>query len=603
MIFNLYKSIYSILDSERKKQFIGLQILMVFSSLLEVISLSLIPLYLNYANNPELIESNSFLKEESIFRVLSFEGQTLFGYLSIGLIFLIVISTLISIYTVSKIASFAAKVGTQNGDRLYARYLGQGWLFHVTNNTSKLINNISTEAVRATDLVILPLLLLNSKIVLVTIVFIALLGYNFSITTISVLIFGLSYFFIYRKVKVLLSKNGKDLSELYQFRFKLMNEGFGSLKDLILLNKRSTYINKFNHSGEKIAVARSQNHVLWQAPKYFVELLVFGLLILFVYLTKVSTSFENENFMGTLSVYALAAFKILPAIQQIYASIGQIRGNSNAFENILEDLTLESENEEITETPSNELIQEFKMFGLTLENISFKYPGTDNFALQNVSINLKSSSKIGIVGTSGSGKSTLLNIILGLLKPTSGRILIGDKILDEKDYRLFRSSIGFVPQEIFLTDESIKSNIALGEPSIKINKEDVLSAINRAQLDDLIKNLPDGINSCVGERGGQLSGGQRQRIGIARALYHKPEILVFDEATSALDQKSEKQVLLALESLQSSLNTTIMVTHKMDSVKNCDIIFYLDSGKLIDSGTFNYLKSTNTGFSDLTSEL
>jgi len=304
--------------------------------------------------------------------------------------------------------------------------------------------------------------------------------------------------------------------------------------------------------------------------------------------------------LSSLAIFALAGFKILPAIQVCYASLSVVRGNIASFEVLEEDLFNSAEFSAVSrwdKNQSNDLIP-FKNT-LTFKDISFSYPGTKKKALDKINLDIHPGQFIGLVGSSGSGKSTLADVFLGLLKPTSGEIIIDNEILSDLDLRQWQNNIGAVSQSIFLSDSSIKENIAFGLRHDEIIDEKVILAARLANLSDFIGTLPEGLKTNVGERGIQLSGGQRQRIGIARALYNNASILVFDEATSALDGLTEKKVMDAIYNLSGS-KTIITIAHRLATIKKCDLIYLLDEGKIIDSGKYDDLKKRNSLFESMT---
>src|SRR5699024_8668510 len=297
------------------------------------------------------------------------------------------------------------------------------------------------------------------------------------------------------------------------------------------------------------------------------------------------------------AIYALACFKLLPALQQIYSSITQIKGNSAAFEAVKEDL----QQSKITQNKLNEKTVSPKLKfeqQIRLDDISFAYPNKDKYALHNVIISIPFNHVIGIVGSSGSGKSTLIDIILGLLPPQSGEIYIDDTLVTKDNIRGWQNNLGFVPQSIFLSEGSIAENIAFGIPANEIDYDQVMKAISLAHLTELVEELPEGINTKVGERGVQLSGGQRQRIGIARALYNEADILIFDEATSALDGITEKIIMDAIHDFTGQ-KTIIMIAHRLKTVQKCDTIYLMEKGRVIDQGTYQQLVENNPKFREM----
>jgi ATP-binding cassette, subfamily B, bacterial PglK len=328
------------------------------------------------------------------------------------------------------------------------------------------------------------------------------------------------------------------------------------------------------------------------------ELIAFGAMISII-LFHITTNDNINGILPLLSIYALAAFKLLPAFQQIYASIGQIKGNISAFESIKEDL-LKTKNisEEIfkNEIQTKEINLKDQIH---LNSIYFTYPNKQKAVLNNISLTIPSNSVVGIVGPSGSGKTTLIDVLLGLIQPEKGNLEIDKTIINKDNIVSWQKNIGYVPQDIFLSEESIAENIAFGIPKKLIDYERINKAIKLSHLDSLINSLEGGLSTMVGERGVQLSGGQRQRIGIARALYHKTNVFIFDEATSSLDGITEKSIMNAINDFKGN-KTIILVAHRLKTIKNCDIIFFIEDGKLIDKGTYDELITKNLDFKKMT---
>ena len=335
-------------------------------------------------------------------------------------------------------------------------------------------------------------------------------------------------------------------------------------------------------------------------PKYLLELMAYSSVIFLILYLNLENGGRLEATLPTLAVFALAGFKLLPAINLCYVALSIARGNMSSFEILRKDLldSAGKADQGFSENETN-LASSEKLVKIELENIAFTYPNSDNLTLKNINLNISVGSFIGVVGSSGSGKSTLMDIVLGLIEPDMGEIRINGKALDSSNLRDWQKNIGVVSQNIFLADSSIIENVAFGIPLEKVNKSFVLNAIKLANLDEFIESLPEGIDTKVGERGVQLSGGQRQRIGIARALYNDASVLVFDEATSSLDGITEKKVMDAIYNL-SGQKTVIMVAHRLASVKKCSCIYLMNEGAIIDSGTFDGLAKRNKLFQDMT---
>lgn len=603
-MLKLIKELFSLLTPSQRKRFYTLQILVIIMALAEIIGIASIAPFMALVGDVSMLERDNLLAQIYAQTGLQNPHDFIF-WAGVGVLTALTLAALISMFTIWKLSMFAAKVGTEIADRLYSHYLNQPWLFHAMGSSAQLTKQVSNEAVRVTDAVIQPLMQMNARVVLALFLSIAIFAYNPLVAISGLLLFAFAYLLLYKLVRKRLQKNGQTLSSVATQRFRLMNEGFGGIKDVLLLNRNQDFIQRFEKTGQDFAYARGNNTVLWQVPRYFMELLAFGAMIaLILYLL----SAEQGN-LGTilpiLAVYALAGFKLLPAFQQIYASIGQIKGNIAAFEAIRDDLLAsqqqtqqKAQNAKALQNQANQHIA--PKHTITLENITFAYPGKSQQALKNLTLNIPVNSVVGIVGPSGSGKSTAIDMLLGLIQPQTGKLKIDNQTITHQNRRAWQNTIGFVPQSIFLSEGTIAENVAFGIPEKDIDLEQVNKALKLAHLDELVQSLEQGIHTKVGERGVQLSGGQRQRIGIARALYHEADVLVFDEATSALDGITEKMIMEAIHDF-SGQKTIIMIAHRLKTVQKCDQIYYIDQGQLIDQGTYQELIEKNADFKRMAS--
>lgn len=591
-ILELIKELFPLLSYQHKKNFYILQILVLIMAIFELIGIASIGPFMALAADIELINKNEILNYIYVYSGINSKENFLF-FIGVIVLFLLFISSIFSIVTTWKLSVFGMTVGTQMGDRLYKYYLSKDWLFHASGSSSKLTNKITTETNRLTGGIIMHLMYLNSKIILAFFISISILLYNPVVAIFGLIIFFTGYFIIYKSIKNNLSKFGTSISKATSNRFRLMNEGFGGIKDIILLNRRDNFIKKFEDSGEKLARAQGLITALGGTPKYFMELLAFGTMILLVLVLIKIHDGNISEVLPILSVYALAGFKLLPAFQQIYSSIASIKGNISAFESIKDDLKSSLLFDEPLQNDNNFKIETFNT--IILEEVSFKYPNKKVSALNNISLKIKRNSIVGFVGESGSGKSTTVDIILGLIMPEKGYLAIDDKIINISNRNTWQKNIGFVPQSIFLSEGTISQNIAFGLSDEQIDLKKVKKSIKLAHLDELVDSLEEGLDTRVGERGVKLSGGQRQRIGIARALYNDSSVLVFDEATSALDGITEKIIMDAIHELNGQ-KTIILIAHRLKTVKKCDSIFIFEKGRIIDNGTYDELIAKNKLF-------
>ncbi|MDF1589753.1 MAG: ABC transporter ATP-binding protein [Gammaproteobacteria bacterium] len=594
-MFKLIKQLFSLLSPSQRRRFFGLQVLVVLTAFAEVLGVASMAPFMAIVGDMSILSGNGLLAELYIKSGMSSPDEFVF-WLGVSVLVLLLFAALISMYTTWRLSMFATSIGSEIADTLYQFYMNQSWLFHSASSSAQLTKQVANETTRLTTLVLQPLMQMNARIVLAFFMSLGIFIYNPMVAIIGLLIFSVAYALLYKVVKYQLHNNGEIISNIHEVRFRLMNEGFGGIKDVLLLGRSSDFINRFEDSGKQLAYSLGTNNALAHVPRYLMELVAFGAMIGLVLYLLLTYEGDLGVILPVLSVYALAGFKLLPAFQQIYFSLALIKGNISAFTSIKEDL----ENAKIMN--KNDLLGSFNtedklpLFdSIKLKNIKFTYPNKTDAALNSLTLSIPANKVVGIVGSSGSGKSTAIDVLLGLIEPQAGQVLIDNTKIESINRRAWQNTIGFVPQSIFLSEGTIAENVAFGVPEKDINLSQVKVAIKLAHLEELISELPDGINTKVGERGVQLSGGQRQRIGIARALYHEASVLVFDEATSALDGITEKVIMDAIHDFNGQ-KTIVMIAHRLKTVQKCDIIFFIDKGKVIDQGTYQELIEKNTQF-------
>ncbi|WP_201577009.1 ABC transporter ATP-binding protein [Psychrobacter okhotskensis] len=595
-MLKVIKQLFGLLTDKQLKQFYVLQVLVIIMAFTELLGIASIAPFMALVGDISILETNNAFAQ--LYQMSGIDNPMDFLFYA-GMVVLVMLtfSTVVSMFTIWKLSIFGARIGTEIADRLYSYYMQQSWQFHASGSSAQLTKQLSTEAARISNGIVQPLLQMNAKLVLALFISISIVIYDPLIAILGLFIFSLAYFLLYRLVRKKLVSNGQKLSEIWTERFRLMNEGFGGIKDVLLLNRSHDFIALFHESGKVSSRAQGTNVAISQVPRYFIELIAFGAMIsLVLVLIKVHSGNLGEV-LPVLAVYALAAFKLLPALQQIYSSISVIKGNIAAFEAVKNDLQNSFEQQKtISKAPKSTAMTLNN--NIELNDIEFSYPNKDRAAVDSVSMSIPVNSVIGLVGSSGSGKSTLIDLLLGLLTPQQGSLYVDDIRITADNKRAWQDLLGFVPQSIFLSEGTVAENIAFGIPVKDISITQVNKALTLANLTELVEQLPDGINTKVGERGVQLSGGQRQRIGIARALYHEAEVLVFDEATSALDGITEKIVMDAIHEF-SGKKTIIMIAHRLKTVEKCDLIYFMEHGKIIDHGTYQDLIVRNLKFKDM----
>lgn len=594
-MLSVIKEIFSLLSNDQRKRFYILQVLVILMAFTELLGIASIAPFMALVGDMSLLEKDGIYSK--LYQLSGINNPLNFLFVTgIGVLIALIISTVVSMFTTWRLSLYGSSVGVQLADRLYSHYMKQDWQFHASGSSAQLTKQVSTESTRISNGIIQPLMQMNAKVVLAIFIAVSILIYNPIVAIAGLLMFASGYLLMYKFVRKALVLNGKRLSSVATNRFRLMNEGFGGIKDVLLLNRNKDFIDRFSIEGNIQAKAQGLNTTISQVPRFFIELLAFGAMIGLVLILIKTHHGDLGAVLPILAVYALACFKLLPALQQIYSSITQIKGNIAAFESVKKDLIDSREDLSIIKAISPDKLSINK--AISLKNIHFAYPNKSIYAVNDVSIFIPVNHVIGIVGSSGSGKSTLIDIILSLLTPQKGEMYVDNTLITDNNKRSWQDLLGFVPQSIFLSEGSIAENIAFGIPADEINYDQVIRAIDLAHLTELVNELPEGVHTKVGERGVQLSGGQRQRIGIARALYNEADVLIFDEATSALDGITEKIIMDAIHEFTGK-KTIIMIAHRLKTVQKCDTIYLMEKGKVIDQGTYQQLVDNNPKFREM----
>lgn len=572
-----FNKLVSFLNSKQRKKAIVLVMLMFVGMILETISIGLVIPALSLMMNTNLAE-----EFPTLIPLLNYLGNPKPVHLVIGgiiiLVFVYALKTIFLVYLSWKQFHFTYGLQQDLSKRLFDGYLRQPFTFYLQRNSAQLIRNTTgevasfTNAISAVGTVITESLVLLGVIILLIIV--QPLGAVLVIGTL-----GLSSYLVFALIKerILLWGIGRQRHE--GFRFQHLQQGFGSIKDLKLLGRQESFIKQYDIHNQGSADVGRNIGFFRALPRFWMEFLaVIGLLILVVSLLAENKS--ADVIIPTLGLFAAAAFRLIPSTNRIFVGIQQLRFLLPTIDLLRNELDLFSKGQEKTKEVKPFLLKQH----IILKHLSYIYPGTKQNVLENINIQIKRGETIGFIGRSGSGKSTLIDIILGLLPITSGEVKV-DNININANMRGWQKQIGYVPQTIYLTDDTLRRNIAFGIEEDQIDDFALQESIKAAQLDVFVGNLPEKFNTIVGERGIKLSGGQRQRIGIARALYHNPEVLVLDEATSALDTKTERGVMQSISALQGK-KTILIVAHRLSTLVKCDFLYRLDNGKIIQQGTY-----------------
>ena len=573
----LQSKLLKLLAKKEKKQSIILILLMIIGMFFEMLGIALIIPVISlmtkvdsYHKYPIISHLFWLMGEPSQAQVLIFTMLLLVGIFTIKIAYIVWMQWQQNTYIYSLQAALSS--------RLFRLYLSQSWTFHLQRNSAQLILNITQEVSVLISNALQPMMiLLTEGFVLLGIA--ALLFYVEPVGGVLVAcVLGSAAFAFQHFFRKRILQWGELRQHHEALNMQHLHQGLGGIKDIKLLGKESFFFDAFETSNQAKAQVGRKQKSLTDTPRLWLEWLsVCGLAVLVI--TMILQGSAMTNLVPVLGIFAAAAFRIIPSLNRCLVAVQSLRYGLPVINRLDTEFRLQQANWLTTEKG-----QQLLMHSITLENIYYQYPGADNNALQNISLIIPCGKTIGFIGTSGAGKSTLVDLILGLLEPTQGIVKVDDINL-HRHLRSWQNQIGYVPQSIYLTDDTIASNIAFGVSLDNIDESALRRALQAAQLESFVDSLPDGLNTIVGERGVRLSGGQRQRIGIARALYHNPSVLVLDEATSALDYQTEKGVMEAIHALQGQ-KTILIIAHRLSTVAHCDMLYRFHNGQIVDSGSF-----------------
>lgn len=576
-----FYKVLSLLTHSERKSALTLLVLMLFGMTLETLGVGLVVPVIGLMMQEDLASKYALVNQ-----VLNFFNNPSQSEIIIGAILFLVLAFLVKNMFLAFLAwcqaRFAYGVQRHISQRLFNTYLAQDYDFHLKRNSAQLIRNVTTETNLFTLSINAFLLIVAESFVALGIIALLLFVEPVGAMLVAmVLALAMLGFLWVTKSKILSWGKARQYHE--GMRIQHLQQAIGGIKDVILLNREGYFQKEYQKHNVKSSKVASLQFFLQQMPRLWLEFLaILGLAILVIIM--VNQGGGIQTILPILGLFAAAAFRLIPSVNRILSSIQTVRYGIPIVDLLYNEFNLKHKGMSEARSP-------FELSNsIELKKISFLYQDTSANAISNISIKISRGESIGLIGESGSGKSTLVDIILGLLQPRSGLILVdGANIHD--NIKGWQRQIGYVPQTIYLTDNSLRENIAFGIIKQKIDPQAIERALEAAHLTAFIASLPDGLDTIVGERGVRLSGGQRQRIGIARALYNDPDVLVLDEATSALDNDTEHEIMKAIAVMHGS-KTIIIVAHRLSTVENCDQIYRLQSGRIVGQGSsFDMLMS------------
>ncbi len=553
-------------------------------AIVEIIGIASILPFMQIAANPEAIHENRWLTWGYEFWGFKSEREMLIAA-GVLVLVLITLSNIFKAFTSWLQQKFAWDVSHQIGTRLLRVYLNKPYGYFLTHNSSELLTNLIVETGKVTTGVLIPLGELISQIVVSLLIFILLLLVNPLVALSTLTILGLAYGIVFLTRRRYLHRLGKKRVSANQYRFRSLKETLTGIKTFRVYGVQDFFYKRYEKVSEIHSTIQPRVHLVAILPRYMIEIFAFGGVVI-VILVLIIRGQNLQDIIPLLTLYVLAGYRMLPALQKAFSAAIKIKHTFPAVDSIREDLQEPSPLQE--DIPIPHPIPRFTQ-QLELDDVSFYYDEAQQAVISGLKVTIPKGKTVAFVGSTGSGKTTLVDMIVGLLIPQKGQLTVDGEPLTANNALTWQGQLAYVPQEVFLFDDSVTSNVAIGKHQEKVDQERLEKAAKIANVHDFIQNeLPDGYNTVIGEHGVRLSGGQRQRLGLARALYRQPEVLILDEATSALDRITENNVINALKSVDENL-TIIVIAHRLSTVRHADCIYLLEHGKIIAEGNYEDL--------------
>lgn len=574
----MIRKVNYILDKKQKVKLIALLAIIFIGALMELLGVSSILPLINVVMDSSMIDNTWYL----IFIKNTFnfsEDKQVIIFLTCALIAIYFIKNIYITMQYNMQYSFIFNNQRRLAVKMMNSYMRQNYLFHVSRNVAELQRNV-TEDVNGFYTVVLNILQLISETSVCIVLVLFLIKKDLMTTLVLsmlIVLFALLFGVLFKKILV---KKGIENRNVSIRLTKLVLQSFSGIKEIKVTNSEKFFLDNYDKTYKRFTVLQRQQTMLSFISRPTMEALCVGGLLLSLIIRLVFFDQDIASFIPSLSVFAIAAFRMLPSFNRISGYLSTVMFNKNAIDVLYSDLTdINNLDENISFEEENCTDIVPLQEGIELRNISFKYPGIDKWILYKVSMCIKPNTSVALIGTTGAGKTTLADVILGILTPQEGSILIDDKNITD-NMSIWHKYVGYIPQSIYLMDDTIRANIAFGISAEAINEEEIWQSVRDAQLEEFVRSLPKGLNTVIGDRGVKLSGGQRQRIGIARALYRNPQVIILDEATSALDNETEREVMAAIDGLHGK-RTLIIIAHRLSTIKNCDVIYEVGGAKVV----------------------
>lgn len=573
----ILKKLNVLLDVKQKKTMVSLVIMMIIGAALQTLGVSMILPVMNIVMDAEAIEKPGKLHDVYVLSHCSNNLQFTI-LVMLGLILAFVVKNLFLYFQQKATLAFIYTNQFRTSERMMKNYLRRGYEFFLNADTAVIQRSITSDVNNMYAMILALLQLLSDGIVFVFLVVFCF--YQDALMTIiiaSVLL--LLLVMIKCVLKPILHKAGKDNQDYYSGLFKWISQTVQGIKEVKVTCQEKYFVSEYVKCGTGYVNAVQKYSLYNQVPKLLIETVCVAVMVGYMlYMTLAGVS--SEDMISTITAFAAAALVLLPCVNRVNNQVNNLAYFEPFFMGVSDNLQDEISNQNVDMTFADAKEEKLPLHKeISLKDITYAYPGTEKKIFENANMSIPVGKSVGIVGSSGAGKSTIVDILLGLLKITDGKIQ-ADGVDIDQNYRSWLKNVGYIPQMIFMLDDTIRRNVCFGIPEEEIDEKRLWEVLKEAQLDEFIKTLPEGVNTGIGERGIRLSGGQRQRIGIARALYHDPEVLILDEATSALDNDTEAAIMESINRLQGK-KTLIIIAHRLQTIEKCDMVYRVQGGKAV----------------------
>lgn len=593
-----YRRLFALLDTRERRRFWLLCGMIFVMGLLELGSVISIMPFLAVLANPEIVETNETIR--TVYTGLGFTSPNHFlHFLGMVTFCMIVFGQTFKAVTVYALGRFSQMREYSIGSRLLANYLRRPYSWFLGRHSADLGKAVLSEVSAVISGLMMPALRLLAYGTIAAILILFLIFTEPMAALSGALIIGGGYAAMFAVTRGYLGRIGGARLHANTARFTIAQEALGGIKDVKLLGLEERFLHRFRRPAERFAHYQAMAMAIGEIPRFALEAVVFGAMMAFVLVLMLSSEGQITDILPTIGVFAFAGARIFAALQSVYRSMSVMRFGQEALKALYTDFQDRTVDRAAVPVGASAEVVVHLRDRIEFKDVGYTYPGAERPALCGLNFTIQANTTVGLVGASGAGKTTAVDVLLGLLPPQRGEVTVDGRRIDAESVRGWQRQLGYVPQHIFLTDDTIAANIAFGLPKEEIDMAAVERAARIAELHDfVVRELPKAYETTVGERGVRLSGGQRQRIGIARALYHDPSVLILDEATSALDNLTERAVMDAVANLAHA-KTIVMIAHRLSTVRNCDKILMLEGGRCSVAADYDTLMTQNASFREL----